>query len=165
QPRWPYLQATSLLSTDVEGAIAKLERAADLCGASPDAPCLQLAEVLLDQARLSEAEAQFHRILQSQPANARAYLALPRLAYQRGDLAKGLEPLTHSTEDIRTRKAAHILLAQVHERLRDQTAASGALRQASNLPDDRAWPDPFLDEVDRLRIGKQASLTRADHLI
>src|SRR5262249_9190639 len=43
-PRWPYHQAIELAERDPEAAVAKLERAALLCGNSPDAPRLRLGE-------------------------------------------------------------------------------------------------------------------------
>src|SRR5262249_33576896 len=62
-------------------------------------------------------------------------------------------------------KAAHTLLAEVHQRLGDHDAVRRELRQADRLPDDPAWPDPLYEEVSRLRTGKQAALARADQWI
>jgi tetratricopeptide (TPR) repeat protein len=67
--------------------------------------------------------------------------------------------------DPHTRQAANVLLAQIHERLGDKSAAERVLRKAAELPKDALWPDPFQEEVDRLRVGKQVSLSAAERLI
>jgi tetratricopeptide (TPR) repeat protein len=165
QPRWPYLQASALWSTDPDAALPKLQRAVDLCDCVPDAPRLQLGEMLLDRGRLEEAAQQFQRVLRHDPDNARAGLGLSRVAFERGELAQSIPYLDHARADVHTRKAAHILLAQTYERLGDKSKAEQELRQANELPNDTAWPDPFLDELLRYRVGRQVLLARADHLI
>jgi tetratricopeptide (TPR) repeat protein len=165
QPRWPYLQATSVLTTNPEAAIAKLQRAVELCDCDPDAPRLQLGEVLLDQGQFQEAAEQFRRIVQKDPGNARALLGLGRLAHERGELSESISHLDHCVADVHTRQAASLLLAQIHKRLGNKPAAEQALRQAADLPMDAPWPDRFEDELDRLRVGKQVSLPAADRLI
>src|SRR5439155_409376 len=59
QPRWPYLQAILVVTTDPDAAIPKLQRAVALCDCDPAAPRLELGEVLLDQGRFPEAAEQF----------------------------------------------------------------------------------------------------------
>ena len=44
EPRWPYFHAWTLVSTAPEAALPGLERAVELCGESPLAPRLKLAE-------------------------------------------------------------------------------------------------------------------------
>src|SRR5262249_25538018 len=63
-----------------------------------------------------------------------------------------------------TGKAAHRLLAEVRQRLGDRTAAEQALHQAADGPEDALWPDPFYDEVQSLRVGKEGSLARTNQL-
>ncbi len=165
QPRWPYLQATSVLTANPEAAIAKLHRAVELCDCDPDTPRLELGEVLLEQGRFQEAAEQFRRVLQCRPGNARASLGLGRLADEHGELSVSIAHLDHCLADSHTRQAATILLAHIHERLGNRSAAEQTLRKAAELPKDAAWPDSFQEEVDRLRVGKQVSLAAADHLI
>jgi tetratricopeptide (TPR) repeat protein len=164
EARWPYLQAVALASDDEEAALPKLMRAAELCE-DADAPPLRLAEALQAQGRLDEAGRWFRNVLRRHPDNARAHLGLGRLAYQGGDLQEALLHLGHSAIDPRTQKASHALLAEVYQRLGDREAVQRQLQQAGRLADDPAWPDPFVEEMTRLRVGKQASLAGADQLI
>src|SRR5207245_3839556 len=122
-------------------------------------------DLLLDQGRLDEAGGHFRRVLQQQPANGRAALGLARLAYERGDLPESITHLDRSVTDVHARKASRILLAQIYERLGNQAGAEQQLRQAAELPNDSAWPDPFQDRVVQLRVGKQASLGLAERRI
>ncbi len=56
-PRWPYLQGLTLLLARPEEGIACLKRAAERSPANRPEPRLRLAEVLLEQGRIDEAEA------------------------------------------------------------------------------------------------------------
>jgi tetratricopeptide (TPR) repeat protein len=66
--------------------------------------------------------------------------------------------------DRRTQKAANSLLAEVHQRLGNQTEAEQALQRAAALPADPFLPDPVNEEVTGLRTGKVASIQRARQL-
>jgi tetratricopeptide (TPR) repeat protein len=165
QPRWPYLQAIGVVTTDPEAAIPKLQRAVELCDCDPDAPRLQLGEVLLDRGRFEEAADQFRRVVQKQPNNARASLGLGRVTFEKGALSESVSHLQPCLSDAHTRKAANLLLAQIHTRLGNESAAEQARRQAADLPKDTDWPDRFQDEVDQQQVGKQPMLALADRLI
>jgi tetratricopeptide (TPR) repeat protein len=165
EPRWPYFQGKALLAADRATALAKLERAADLFGDKPDVPRLQLAEALLEDGRLDEAERQFRRVLQADAKNARAHLGLGRLEHQRGDEEASLLDLTRSEFDPRTRKATLFLLAEVYQGLGKPEQAGEKARAASRLPADARWPDPLAEQIDRLRTGKQARLNQAGRLL
>jgi tetratricopeptide (TPR) repeat protein len=84
------------------------------------------------------------------------------VAYLEGDLETCLNLLERAQSDARTRKAAHLFLAEIHQRRAHPGAAEEARRQGAALPDDPTWPDPFVEEVAQLRTGKQAALERAD---
>lgn len=165
EPRWPYFQGRVLLATDPEAGVGKLRRAAELCGDAPEAPRLRLAEALLEQGRHDEAAEQFRAVLRQHPDSARAHLGLGRLAYHRDDLRASLDHLERAAADVSARKAARVLMAEVHQRLGHKAAARELLDRVAHLPDDPAWPDPFLEEAARLRTGKQSGLARADELI
>jgi tetratricopeptide (TPR) repeat protein len=165
EPRWPYYQATSRMNTQPDAALPKLQRAVEICDCVPDAPRLQLAEMLLERGRLQDAAEQFQRVLQKDPDNASAFLGLGRVAFERGELEQGISHLGRAVADPHTRKAAHALLAQIHERLGNKVAAEQDLHRAEELPNDASWPDRFQDEIRKLRVGKQVSLARADQLL
>jgi tetratricopeptide (TPR) repeat protein len=165
EPRWPYHQAIELAERDPEMAIARLQHAIELVGSNAEAPRLRLGELLLRQGRLDEAEEQFRRLLAQHPNHAHAHLDLARLALERDDLPASLAHLSHSMADKRTQKPSCVLAAEVHQRLGNLAAAEQQRRQAALLPEAPPWPDPFIEEVVRLRTGKQVGLARADRLL
>src|SRR5713101_5806924 len=55
EPRWPYFLGMILDLKDTSAAIAKFQRAVDLCNNQPDGPRLKLAEALLQQGQSPEA--------------------------------------------------------------------------------------------------------------
>jgi tetratricopeptide (TPR) repeat protein len=165
EPRWPYYQGIALFLGDPAGAIPKLERAADLCGGTPDAPRLRLAEALLGQGRTAEATDQFHQILWRDPANARAYLGLARVAYERDELPHSLAQLRQCADHPFTRKAASVLMAEIDQRLGDKPAVAQHLHRTDRLPDDPVWPDPFVEELERLKRGRQACIAHMENLL
>jgi tetratricopeptide (TPR) repeat protein len=165
EPRWPYYQGIALSLGYPEVAIPKLQRAADLCGDRVDAPRLRLAEALLGQGRVAEAAEQLNRVLQRDPGNARAHLGLAQLACDGDDLPSSLAHLQHCTDSPFTRKAALALLAEIEHRLGRKQAVLQHLHEAGNGAEDLAWPDPFVQEIDQVRKGKQACLARMERLV
>ena len=165
EPRWPYYQGTELCLNDPQAAMAKLQRAVELLGGSFDGARLRWGELLLRQGRLDEAEDQFRRVLDQNPENARAHLNLARLARERNDLQASLDHLNRSMADVHTRKASHLLAAEVHRRLGEETAAGQDRQRAAKLPKDPDWPDRLVEEVMRLRTGRQVRLAAAAGLI
>ncbi|MBO0699126.1 MAG: tetratricopeptide repeat protein, partial [Zavarzinella sp.] len=154
----------ALQSDDPEAAIGHLERAVAVCGNTPDAPRLTLAEVYSQQGRLDEAEAQFRQVLQADPGNVRAHLGLGRLAMERGNARGAVADLERSAASRLTEKASRALLAQAYQQLGNTAAANRERERAHDLPPDPPWPDQFQEEVLTLMIGKQARLSRLQTL-
>jgi superkiller protein 3 len=127
-------------------------------------PQLALAEVYLQQGDLEEAEQHFRQVLRRDPDNARAYLGLGRLASERGKPRDALAYLERSASSKLTRKASCVLLAQVYHQLGDPAATGRERARALDLPDDPPWPDPFMEEIWSLTVGKQARLARLQSL-
>jgi tetratricopeptide (TPR) repeat protein len=170
EPRWPYLCGVTLALGEPKAALPQLHRAVELVGETEDAPRLRLAETLLGQGETEEAAQHFRRILERHPETANpfadyAQLGLARVAFDSGDEAGGWERLEHCVVRPFTRKAAHALLAEVRERQGDAAAAAREMAQAEDLPTDVPWPDPFLDEVEKRRVGKQGLFAQADRLL
>jgi tetratricopeptide (TPR) repeat protein len=164
QPRWPYLQGIALTSADPpdpEAAIQKFQRAVELGGDHPDTLRLRLAETLLGQDRLDEAEQPFQHVVELNPANARAHLGLARVAIRRGELEKSQSHLEHTLGDPHAQKASRQLLAEVQQRLGKEPSAV-ELHEPAELPADAPWPDPYWEEAMRLRTGMKAQLYRAE---
>jgi tetratricopeptide (TPR) repeat protein len=165
EPRWSYHQAIELAERDPDMAIAKLQKAIESFDRSAEAPRLRLGELLLRQGRFDPAEQQFRQLLLEHPGQARAHLDVARLAVERGELQASLSHLHYAMADKRTQKASCILAAEVQQRLGNLAAAEQQRRRAAQLPEDPPWPDPYLDEIVRLRTGKQVGLARADRLL
>jgi superkiller protein 3 len=165
EPRWPYHQGIALLEDDPETAILKLQRAVDLCGDTAIASRACLADTLLGQDRLDEAEIELHRILQLHANDSRALLGLSRLAYRRGSLRESLDYAQRSLREGAARKASHLLLAEIYQRTGDRKAADQHARQAALLREDAPWPDSFLQELVELRTGERANIKRAQKLL
>ncbi len=162
--RWPYYQGLILLLTRREASLAPLRRAADRSGKEV-APRLRLAEALLAQDRPDEAEAAFRQVLEMQPGNPRAELGLGQIAYRRGELPQSLAHLRSAAESPLAQKAARSTLAEVCERLGDAEGAETERRRVADLPPDQPWPDPLIQEVERLQTGLANRLDRADTLL
>jgi tetratricopeptide (TPR) repeat protein len=161
EPRWAYHQGLILRPTNAEAAVVKLEQAVQLCGDTPDAPRLHLAELLAKLDRLAEAETHFQLTLKRYPDHPRALLGLGRVAFKRNQFREAVAYLEKAVGKEPDLKSAHSLLAEAQQRLGNLTAADQERLRAAQLVADRAWPDPFADEAVRLRTGLQASLMRA----
>ena len=68
-------------------------------------------------------------MLEKDRDHGRARLGLARLEHRRGNSAKSLDHLPAARRDERTRKAAHLLQAEVHHRLGDGYAAKEATQE------------------------------------
>lgn len=164
-PRWPYLQAMLLSLEDSETTIVKLQRTAEICPEAVDAPRLRLAEAFLAAGRLDAAEAGFLSVLGRPGENPRARLGLARVEFNNDRLADAVSQAASALSDRRTRKAAHVLLAEIEQRRGNHAQAAAALRTAAKLPEDAPWPDPYLEEIARHKTGWQASLEQAQSLL
>jgi tetratricopeptide (TPR) repeat protein len=165
EPRWPYHQGIAWMEDDPEMAIRKLQRAALLCGDTVAAVRATLAEALLGQDRLDEAEIHFRRLLQLREGDPRALLGLSRLAHRRGNPQESLNYLQRSERAGGARRSSHLLLAEIYQRLGDKKSAAKHSRQAAFFAEDPPWPDPFLQELLELRTGERANVKRAQKLL
>jgi tetratricopeptide (TPR) repeat protein len=164
EARWPYFHGLTLAFSDNDGAIAQYQRAIQL-GNNEPAIRLRLAETLLGQGRLEEAEEQYRSLLKKTQFVPYSQLGLGRVAYQRGDLQAARTYLDQSVTDPATRKGSHSLLAAIELRANDATAAARERTLAADLPDDPEWSDPLLDEINREKVGKDARLNYAVTLV
>jgi tetratricopeptide (TPR) repeat protein len=157
EPRWPYLHSGVVASADGPQAIELLRRAAELTrhqAVASDLPLVRLGDLCLDNARLGEAEEAYTRLLQRRPDHPRAHLGLARLAVRRGEPDRALPHLWACANSPEVRKEAHLVLAEVHQRQGDAQAAAQAAQKAAQLPADAPTPDPWLEEVRVLLVGR-----------
>src|SRR5262249_44474302 len=61
-------------------------------------------------------------------------------------------------------RAVHAALAEVQFRRGDRPAAERELALADRITDELNWPDPIVEEVDRLQVGIDARITLANKL-
>jgi tetratricopeptide (TPR) repeat protein len=164
EARWPYVQGLTLVLTEPEEGIRCLERAVERCGDSLSVPQLRLAEALLEQGRLDEAQSHLEQVLRREPENCRARLGLGRLAILRENWQAGLDQLEACLADEHARKLAYTLRAEAWARLGQPDRARTEQQRAAELPADQRWPDPFAEEVLALQRGLGARLIQADAL-
>jgi tetratricopeptide (TPR) repeat protein len=168
EPRWPYCQAGVLLNQGrTEVALLYLRQAVDRCTATEpdnDAPRLLLAETLLSLGQLDESEEEFRRVLARKPEMARAHFGLARVTSARQDWQTSRSHLLRCVNSPFARKKASTQLALVCLRLGDEAAAEKYRAQASRLPDDSDWEDPFVTEYLRWAIKKKSRYRLVDSL-
>jgi tetratricopeptide (TPR) repeat protein len=158
--RWPYLHGMMLRVSSPQEALLLLQRAAERSGGE-SAPWLLLAETLMEQNRIEEAEWCLHGVRKTDPLIGRACLGSARLALKRDDPQSALEALREAVDHAPEAKPVRTLLAEVYHRLGDDKAAHEELRLLAELPDDFSWPDPIMEQMWQLRAGVQAQITYA----
>jgi tetratricopeptide (TPR) repeat protein len=163
--RWPYLHGMLLREDQRDTALKLFEQASRLCGNQPDAPRLRLAQLLLERGRFNEAETHFQELLKSEPSHPPALLGLARIRLAQDRAAESTDLLGRCLDSPHVARSAQALLAQVRRRQGDPAGAATAARQATALPPDRPWPDPYWSEALQLRVGKTARLEQAQSLI
>ncbi len=126
---------------------------------------LQLAEALLESGELDEAERLF-RAEQGGPAPAsqRAALGLGLIAKARGNEPVAAKLLTVAQGSPFARKKATAQLAVLARAGGDPKAAERYEKQAAEQPPDPPWPDPLLDQVIRLQVGRRGLERQAEQL-
>ena len=165
EPRWPYIRGVMLQLDGAEAEAAPaLRRAVALCPGDPDAVRLRLADLLLKQGRLDEAEPLYRELLARDPGHAAAHLGVARIAAARADPTEARKQLQDCLNNVYVRRAAYLLLAAVDQRLGDEAAANEATHRAAALPPDAPWPDPFLKEVFDLKADSQTLIRQAEDL-
>jgi tetratricopeptide (TPR) repeat protein len=167
--RWPYYRGLFAAGRDPEAAVAHFRKAA--AGRHPNAGFaatarLRLAEALLDRQEFEEAARLFDGEVGSETEATRvraAYgLGLVALARDDAGTAAGHLAAVADSPFARTRGSAH--LARLARLRGDAEAAARFEAAATRPPPDRAWPDPFVAEANRLRAGQQEALQQADAL-
>jgi tetratricopeptide (TPR) repeat protein len=165
EPRWPYYLGAVRSLNDTETAIPPWQRAVELLGDEADGPRLRLARALQEQGHADQARSHYQHLLERRPSHAAAHLGLARLAYEEGNWSDILAHLEHCAASLSCRKAAHTMLVEVYQRLGDQKAVDQELRLLATLPEDQAWPNPYSEELTRLRVDQRSRLKQATRLL
>jgi tetratricopeptide (TPR) repeat protein len=162
--RWPYLIGFLNLYFAPDEAVPHLREAYRLAGAPKfrSAARLRLAERLLEQGNLDEAERLFAEDVRETPDGSRAQLGLGVIAATRGDLRGAAERLTPLAANPACRKRASAILAAAYRQLGDAPAAARYEQEAAKAPADLGWSDPFLAEYLSRQVGYVAKLKQAE---
>ncbi|HTU17278.1 MAG TPA: tetratricopeptide repeat protein [Gemmataceae bacterium] len=156
--RWPFARGQIALKREPDRAVPLLRQALQVSanGSSGQISAfrLPLAEALLERGELDEAEKLFQDEREQKPNDPRASFGLGLIATERGDRVSAVQLLTTASESELARKRATAQLAALARQAGDVDAADRYEKEAAALPDDPAWPDPFLDHVMELRVGQ-----------
>lgn len=154
-PRWVHLLGLVRLQDESPEALRDLARAAELAGSQFDAPRLRLAQALIERGRFEEAASSLAVILGRDPSHPAARLELARIRTARNDLPGAAEALEPCLTNAFTARPALLLLSQIRQRQGDAETAGALARRATAMPRPFDWPDPFLREVQRLRMDRR----------
>jgi tetratricopeptide (TPR) repeat protein len=153
---WPYLRAILAPRLYRNDAMPLLRAAVEADSSRPEeqsALRLQLAEELLEQQELNEAERLFRKEWHAQPNNLRAALGLGLIAVAREDEKSAVQFLSAARVSPCARKTATVELAALARARGEHTTADKYEKEAAALPRDLGWPDPFLLRVSRAKVG------------
>ena len=165
EPRWPYFLGLAQLVDNPMAAAISLDRAVGLFSDREFGPRLRLADTLLNLGRWEEAEAQYRHIWQRDSNSVGAGLGLGKVAIARDRFVEATNFLSGALHDPSTRKAAHRLLLNVHQRLGHALEAGQLARTLAELPHDKPSPDRLLAELQGLKTGEAAWIELADEWI
>jgi tetratricopeptide (TPR) repeat protein len=163
--KWIYLKGLTYLPENIESAIPLIEEAADLLDSQNYAPRLRLANILSEDGRVDEAEPHYKKILQNHSSNPMAELGLGRIAMANGDSTNAIQHFKNCKDHEFTKKAAHNALASLYLRTDQPTLATQAQNIANSIREDLNWPDAFIEEASRFKLGLTAWLDSAGKLV
>ncbi len=157
EPRWPYFRGLYALKQDPPGALLFLRQAVAADHPNPNhrsALRLRLAEALLEQGHLEEAEKLFRQEWSAKPGHPRTAFGLGLIALHRGENSAAEEYLQVARASPTARQPATAQLAALARARGDEAAAARLDQEAVPRPEDTlVWPDPFAKEVARLQVG------------
>ncbi len=164
EPLWPYGQALIAEKREPDLAVALYRQAVAAAEHRPAlrSPLrLQLAENLLERNLVDEAQAIFEEEQRLVPRESRSALGLGLVAVARGDAAEAEHFLKIARDSPFARKKATSQLAALARRRGDTKEAQALEKEAAALADDPPWPDPMLDDVVNLQVGRRGRQRRA----
>ena len=143
--RWTYYAAIAHQEIGSPDAIKLFEES--LKRKSGYAPLhLRYAEALFAAAQLSEASAEFQRVVKLDPKSADAYLGLARIALAERKLGECRSSLLKAIELNPNLGEAHALLSEVYRSMNDPEQADKELLLSLQLPKKIPPPDPELKD-------------------
>jgi tetratricopeptide (TPR) repeat protein len=168
--RWPYYRGLFAAGRDPTTAVDHFRRA--VARRQPNAAYvsiarLRLAEAMLDRQELDEAAILFgdEMACEIESSRARAACGLGLIATTRDDLAAARQHFAAAAASPFARQKAFAQLSRIARLQGDTAEANRYEEEAIRPPPDRPWPDPFIAEANKLRVGQQKTLQEADTLV
>jgi tetratricopeptide (TPR) repeat protein len=159
--RWPYLLGMALVRFNPEEGLACLRRGAEKAPPARPEPRLRLAEELFERGETGEAERIVDEILAFRSNEPRASLLKARLEAARGNWRHALERTEVCKDNPSCRKRVALLRGECLARSGETAAAQVELRATEEMPGEVRWPDPVVDQVEKLKTGTLARISYA----
>jgi tetratricopeptide (TPR) repeat protein len=154
-PRWLHLLGLLQLQDQPDQALRNLASAAERAGVRPDASRVRLLQALVEHGEYAQAEQSIRWFLAADPMHAAARLESARIHLARQELERASDVLQPCLTNLFTARPAVLLLAQIRQRQGASAVAAELSRRGASMPRPFDWPDPFLREVQKLRVGRQ----------
>jgi tetratricopeptide (TPR) repeat protein len=167
-PTWPYLLGTMLQRSDHDAALPQLRQAAALARRADrnnPTPLLTLAEQLLADGALDEAEAFVQQAAGIDEHDARVQYDLGVLALRRDRPRDAVGPLRRAAESPDARQKANAQLGVAYDRLNEADKSAACAAEARKPPADDSWPDPYLLKAIGRRARRLQAYDLADFLM
>ncbi len=153
-PRWPYLLGIAVLNRDPREAISHFRRAVLVSRGEPASTVarLRLAETLLANGDLDDAENHFEEIPVSGPYSACVDLGMGAIFVSRDDFLEAKTRWVRCSSSPWTRHRAEAQLTALARRMGEKASQDALLKDLLRRPThgkpgtDPPWPDPFLEE-------------------
>jgi len=162
--RWPYLRGLTLVLIDANSGIAALRIAVAICPPERIEPALRLADVLLERGEFDDASRVIEPIVVRSRNEPHAGWLQSRIAAERGDWETVLAITERLREQLGVRKRAAMLRAEALRKL-GREGAEIEVRRAAELPEDEAISDPYVREVENMKISPDNDLRIASELL
>ncbi|HEY3789709.1 MAG TPA: tetratricopeptide repeat protein, partial [Urbifossiella sp.] len=166
QACWPYLYGSvSLMLSMPREAIPKLREAVALARSTEDrqAALFLLAQTLIEDGQLSEAETHLEALGKLDPGDPRLFFGLGMLAFARDDQETARNYLTRVADHPSSRKQVCGLLATLTSS--DPKLAQSYRARATQLTADLPWAASFDTVVEQYRVTTTDSMRRYTDLV
>jgi tetratricopeptide (TPR) repeat protein len=158
-PQWPYALAVIALKRNPDNGPPLLRRTVAAAGERWEeyrfAASLRLAETLLENGDLDEAEHLLRGETERGAMHPRVAMALGLVALARGNTEAAVQHLTAAQSSPFARKFATVQLAVAARRRGDPALADQYEAALAKMPHDPPWPDPLLDAIAPMAVGRR----------
>jgi len=165
EARWWHLAGLAALRDDPERGVSALMRAVTLESPTNDAPRVRLAQALVERGQFAEATKQLQMLLAGDDTHPMARLELARVSWMERREEESLTLLGPCLTNAYTARASAMLMSQIKARQGDHEGATGWATRAQSMPRPYDWPDPYVREVQSMRIRRETAAERVNGLL